>query len=170
MRALAATLFLLPLAGCGYHIAGKADLIPKRVQTIAIPAFGNATTKYKLSENLTTSITREFISRTRYRIVTNPDEADAVLTGSVVNFFSYPTIFDPVTGRASGVQVVVVLQVTLTDRSTKAVLFTRPNFEVRERYEISVDPRAYFEESDSALERVSHDVARAVVSGILENF
>src|SRR5882724_11881791 len=170
MKALLATLALMALAGCGYHVSGKADLIPKRVHTIAIPAFGNATTKYKLSENLTTSIAREFISRTRYRIVADPNEADAILTGGVVNFFSYPTIFDPVTGRASGVQVVVVVQVTLTDRSNQAVLFTRPNFEFRERYEISVDPRAYFEESDSALVRVSHDVARAVVSAILENF
>ena len=89
--------------------------------------------------------------------------------GSAV-FFSYPTIFEPKTGRASGVHVVVVLQVTLTDRSNNAVLFTRPNFEFRERYEISVDAGAYFEESDAAFERLSHDVARAVVSAILENF
>ena len=170
MRVLLPALCLLPLAGCGYHVSGKADLIPKRIQTIAIPAFGNATTKYKLSENLTRSIAREFISRTRYRIVADPNQAEAILTGHVVNFFSYPTIFDPVTGRASGVQVVVVIQVTLTDHSNNAVLFTRPNFEFRERYEISVDPRAYFEESDAAFERLSHDVARAVVSAILENF
>ena len=50
------------------------------------------------------------------------------------------------------------------------MLFTRPSFEVRERYEISVDPRAYFEESDPAMERLSRDVARSVVSAILENF
>ena len=83
-----------------------------------------------------------------------------MLTGAVVNFFSYPTIFDPVSGRATGVQVIVVLQVKLTDRTTNKVLFDRPNFEVRERYEISVDPRAYFDESDVAMERLSRDVAR----------
>ena len=81
MRALLSVLCLLPLAACGYHVSGKADLIPKRIQTIAIPAFGNATTKYKLSENLTRSIAREFISRTRYRIVADPNQAEAILTG-----------------------------------------------------------------------------------------
>jgi hypothetical protein len=50
------------------------------------------------------------------------------------------------------------------------VLFTRPNFEVRERYEISVNAAAYFEESDAALNRVSQQVAREVVTSILENF
>jgi hypothetical protein len=160
----------VPLASCGYHVSGKADLLPKRIRTIAIPAFGNATTKYKLSERLTSALAREFISRTRYRIVADPNQAEAILTGSVINVFSYPTIFDPASGRASGVQVVVILQVTLTDRSNNAVLFTRPGFEVRERYEISVDPRAYFEESDAAMERLSRDVARSVVSAVLENF
>ena len=161
---------LLFLTSCGYHVSGKADLLPKRIRTIAVPAFGNATTKYKLSEQLTSAVTREFISRTRYRIVADPNQAEAILTGAVVNFYSYPTIFDPATGRASSVQAVVILQIALTDRSNNAVLFTRPNFEVRERYEISVDPRAYFEESDPAMERLSRDVARTVVSAILENF
>jgi hypothetical protein len=167
---LALALCLMPLASCGYHVSGKADLLPKRIRTIAIPAFGNATTRYKLSERLTSALTREFISRTRYRIVADPNQAEAILTGAVINFFSYPTIFDPASGRASSVQAVVILQVTLTDRSNSAVLFTRPNFEVRERYEISVDPRAYFEESDAAMDRLSHDVARSLVSAVLENF
>ena len=51
-----------------------------------------------------------------------------------------------------------------------SVLFSRPYFEVRERYEISVDARTYFEESDVAMERLSRDVARSVVSAVLENF
>ena len=42
--------------------------------------------------------------------------------------------------------------------------------EVRQRYEISVDQLQYFEESDIALDRVSREVARSVVSAILEAF
>ncbi len=158
------------LAGCGYHVAGRADLLPKKIKTIAIPSFGNLTTRYRLSERLPAALTREFLSRTRYRIVADPNEADAILSGAVVNYTSYPTVFDPNTGRAASVQMSVILQVTLTDRATGAVLFSRPNFEARERYEISVDQRAYFEESDAALDRLSRDVARSVVSAILENF
>ena len=160
----------LLLTSCGYHVAGKADLVPKRIRTIAIPAFGNATNNYKLSERITSAVTREFISRTRYRVVTNAEQADATLTGAVVNLLSYSTVFDPATNRASGAQVIVMLQVTLTDRSNGAVLFTRPNFEFRERYEISVDASTYFEESEVALERLSRDVARSVVSAVLEGF
>ena len=162
-------LLTFDLYSCGYHLAGRADLLPKNIQTIAIPAFANATTRYRLADRLAAALTREFLSRTRYHIVADPGQADAALSGAVVNFTSYPVVFDQNTGRATTVQVIVVLQVTLRDRSG-AVLFSRPHFEFRERYEISVDPRAYFEESESALERLSGDVARTIVSSILENF
>jgi hypothetical protein len=155
---------------CGYHVGGKADLLPKTIQTISIPAFTNVTTRYKLTDRLPEAISREFIARTRYRIVSNPDHADAILKGSVLNYASFPTVFDPRTGRASAVDVRVYMQVTLTERMTGKVLFTRPYFEARERYEVSEFPAAYFDESDAALDRVSKQVAQQLVASILENF
>ena len=70
-------------------------MLPKRIRTIAIPAFENRTNNSRLSERITAALAREFISRTRYRIVADPREADAVLTGTVVNLLSYSTLFDP---------------------------------------------------------------------------
>ncbi len=168
-RALLA-LLAAGLAGCGYHVSGHADLLPKNIKTIAVPAFTNASTRYKLSDRLAADIAREFISRTRYEIVADPGQADAVLTGSVVNYAAYPTVYDPSVSRSSTVQINVSLSVTLRERATGAVLFSRPNFELRERYEISPDQSAYFEESDVALERLSRSAARAIVSAVLENF
>jgi hypothetical protein len=161
---------LCSTVACGYHVAGKADLIPKTIKTIAIPALGNGTTRQKLPVLITADITREFISRTKYAIVADPDHADAVLTGALTNFTPFPTIFDPVSGRATGVQVVVTLQLTLTDRTTGKVLFSRSGMEFRERYEISTNPQAYFDESGTAIRRVSQDIARSAVTAILENF
>jgi len=168
--ALAVCLLLLTFVCCGYHVAGKADVLPKTIKTVAIPAFGNVTTRYKLSDLLPAALTREFISRTRYQVVPDPNNADAILSGTVVNFYAYPTIFDPKTSRAAAVQAIVILQVTLRERATSKVLFTRPTLEFRQNYEISVDPKAYFDESDMAMERLSRDVARSLVSAVMENF
>ena len=159
------------LPGCGYHVAGRADLVPKSVHTVAIPAFVNATLRYKLSDRLPQAISREFIARTRYQIITDPQQADAVLRGSVVNYAAFPILFDQATGRASGLQVNVTMQVSFVERATGKVIFTRPNFEMHQRYEIAVtNDRAYLEEDDAALDRLSRDVARDLVSAILENF
>lgn len=156
--------------GCGYHVAGKADLLPKTLRTIAIPTFTNVSARYTLTDLMPAAITREFISRTKYQIITDPTQADAVLKGAITNYVSYPIVFDPATGRASTVQLSVFLRITLEERATGKILFSRPSMEVKERYEISVDPKVYFDESGPALRRISRDVARSVVSAVLENF
>jgi hypothetical protein len=167
-------LFLLPLVllSCGYHVATNAtsDTIPQNVKTIAIPAFNNLTIRYKLTSYLPEAITREFISRTHYRVVNDPKEADAILTGVVVRFDSFPLTFDPATNKASTVQTIVTMQISLRDRATGAVLFERPRFEARQVYELSIDPKSYIDESTVGLQRLSREVARSVVTAILENF
>jgi Lipopolysaccharide-assembly len=161
----------LALSSCGYHVAGTADLVPKSIHTIAIPAFANATTRYRLTDRLPQAISHEFIARTRYQIVTDPGQADAILRGTVVNLVSYPILFDQATGRASGLQVNLTMQISLVERATGKVIFSRPNFELHDRYEISVtNTSQYFEESEPALARLSGTVARNLVSAILENF
>jgi hypothetical protein len=161
---------LLSFASCGYHVGGHSNLLPKTIKTIAVPAFANVTPNHRLPVLLTADLTRELISRTKYNIIADPTQADAVLSGLVVNFVSSPTIFDPVSGRATGVQAVVTLQLTLTERETGKKLFSKPSAEFRERYEISTDPQQYFDESGTALQRLSRDVARAAVTAILESF
>lgn len=160
----------LAMTGCGYKVAGKADLLPRDIQTIAIPAFSNVTTSYKLTDRLPAAIGREFLSRTRYQVIGDANEADAVLRGGVVSVFAYPMNFDPVTGRAAAIQTHCVLQITLTDRRSGKVLFTQPSLEFRQRYEISTTAEAYFDESTVAFSRLSQDVAQTVVSSILELF
>ena len=63
------------------------------------------------------------------------------------------------------------MQVSLVDRATGKVIFTRPNFELHDRYEISVtNTSQYFDESGPGLDRLSRSVARNLVSAILDNF
>lgn len=159
----------LVLSGCGYHVAGTANLLPGEVRTIAVVPWGNVSMQYKLSDYLAEAVSREMTTRTRYKIVADPAKADAVLSGAVANLFSSATVSDPVTGRSTGAQLIVNVQVRLMDKNGK-MLFERPNLEFRERYEISVDPKQYFDESQSALQRLSRDVARTVVSAIIEDF
>ncbi|HYA18105.1 MAG TPA: LPS assembly lipoprotein LptE [Bryobacteraceae bacterium] len=156
-------------AGCGYHVAGTTNLLPAEIHTIAVVPWTNIGVQYRLPNLLAAAISREMISRTRYAIVADPSKADAVLSGAVANMFSSATVGDPTTGRTTGGQVIVHLQVKLVDKAGK-VLFNQPNLEFRERYELSINPSQYFDESQPALQRLSRDVAKTVVSAVLENF
>jgi Lipopolysaccharide-assembly len=157
------------MTGCGYQVAGKANLLPADIHTIAVIPWGNATTRFGLSNYLATSVSHELIARTRYKVVSDPAKADAILSGSVANMYSGATVFDPTTSRSTGAQITVQLQVHLVDRFGK-VLFNQPNLEFRERYQVSTDPKQYFDESEAAMQRLSNDVAKTVVSAVLEKF
>jgi hypothetical protein len=161
---------VLAASGCGYHVGGRGDLIPRDVKTIAIPAFSTVTVQYRLTRLLPADLTREFISRTRYTIVADPAQADLVLTGALANYAAYGVTSDVTSGRATSGQVVVTLNLTLTDRRSGKVLYNQAGLEFRERYEISTDPQDYFDETSTAVDRVSQGVARKVVTDILEAF
>ena len=151
-------------------MAGRADLVPKHVHTIAIEPFGNATVRAGLARMIPAELAREFNSRTRYRIVADAAQADAVLTGAILRFDNSPIITDPKTGRSTGAMIIVLLQVKLTERRSGQTIFARDNYDFRQRYEMATDPQAYFDESGTAILRLSRDVARGVVSAILEAF
>ncbi len=169
-RALAALASVLLLSSCGYHVAGQASLLPKDVYTIAIAPWGNASIRYTLSNYLAASVTHEFIARTRYRIVRDTSKADVVLYGSVANMIQGGSpLYDNTTGRTTGGAVVVWIQYKLVDKTGKA-LIDKPSLEFHAPYEISVSPTQYFDESEAALQRLSTDVAKTVVSSILEQF
>jgi hypothetical protein len=161
---------VLLTAGCGYHISGQGAMLPKTIKTIAVPGFRNNTQRYELARLLPADITREFIARTKYQIVGDASQADAVLQGTVLNYMAFPTVTDPSSGRATGAQVIVVLAISLTETSTGKVLYSNPGMEFRERYQISTNPQEYLDESGTAIQRVSKDVGQTVVSAILESF
>jgi outer membrane lipopolysaccharide assembly protein LptE/RlpB len=167
---LLASTCLSLLGGCGYHVAGKGDTLPPTLHTIAVPAFGNLTTRYRLTQWMPDALARELLTRTRFEVIAEPNEADAILRGAIISQQMAPLILDQSSGRASMVQIFVRLEVRLEDRRTGKMLFRSDNVEYRARYEIAVDQRAYFDESDAALERLSREVARTVVSRILEDF
>ena len=161
---------LLLHAACGYHVGGKADLMPKSVQTIAVLPFENVSTRYRLTDKMQQAISRELLARTRFQVVRNEADADAILGGAISGVGTFPTVFDPATNKTTVVQITVYLQLSLRDRRTGKVLYNRPSFGVSNNYQISLFNNQYFDESSLALDRISTDLARTVVSGILENF
>jgi outer membrane lipopolysaccharide assembly protein LptE/RlpB len=162
--------FLIPLDGCGYHVAGRAAHLPSGWTTIAIPAFKNDTTRYRIEQRFTQAVIREFISRTKYRIIQDPDSADGVLTGEVVSIEASPVLFDATTGQVTTMLVTVHFKVRLLDNQTKKLVYRNEDVVFRDEYQISSDVTTFFEEQDPALERMSRDFASQVVSNILENF
>jgi outer membrane lipopolysaccharide assembly protein LptE/RlpB len=168
--ALVSLSLLVTSEGCGYHTAGHAVQLPENVKTIAVPAFVNETSTYRIEQLLTSSVVREFTTRTHYHILNDAGAAaDATLRGTVLSTSASPLTYNSTTGQAASVLVVVSMKVTLTDRQGK-VLYQNPSYLFREQYEVSQDLASFFEEDSPAFRRLSQDFARTLVSNILEGF
>jgi outer membrane lipopolysaccharide assembly protein LptE/RlpB len=180
-------LALAALGGCGYHIAGHDDALPKNIHSIAVPAFVNKTSSYRIEQKLTAATIREFLEKTPYKITSNPANADALLTAQVLSVEATPLLFISTpassttpssTTRATTMLVTVTCSVTLTDSATQKVLYHSDNFLFRNEYEVasgnSTDVRAatetFFEEQDPALNRLAKDFAQRLVAAVTENF
>lgn len=158
------------LSACGYHVVGTTNSLPKDIHTIAVPAFVNKTQHYRIEQRMTQAVVREFLSASKYRVVPNPTEGDAVLHGEITQIESNPVIFDPITGHASTILIQVHMRVHLDERDSGKELFRNDNFLFRQEYSISSDIPSFFDEQDPALDRMAHDFASNLVADILENF
>jgi hypothetical protein len=172
-----AALFFLPVmtvfglwSGCGYRVAGHVNTLPQEIQTIAVPAFQNRTSTYRIEQRLTAAVIHELLVDTRYKVVSSPADGDAVLYGAVKTAGGGAVVFDPSTGRATTVLVTVTMEARLEDRKTGKVLYRNDNFVFREPYEISTDIPSFFEESGPAMDRVSRDFARRLVAEMRESY
>jgi hypothetical protein len=166
------------MVGCGYHVAGKSDALPKSIHVVAVTALENKTTSYRIEQRLTAATVHEFLAKTSYRVVPDPANADAVLRGKVLSLEAVPLLFDTTmnpatgtqTGRATAMVVTVKCEITFEERASGKILYHSDNFLFRNQYEISVDMKSFFEEQDPALERLAQDFATRLVAAVIENY
>jgi len=169
--ALAALFVAVPFSSaCGYHVAGRTAHLPASWRTIAIPAFTNNTPRYRIEQRFTQAVIREFISRSKYRVVQDPLSADAVLRGQVLSIETAPVLFNTTTGEVTTMLVTIHVKVELLDNATKKSFYKNDDMVFRDEYQISSDVRSFFEEGDPALERMSRDFASKLVANAMENF
>ncbi len=165
-----ALLWCVALAACGYHTAGHWARLPQNVRTIAVPAFTNQTQSYRVEQILTAAVVREFVTRSKLHIINEASaDADATLRGTVLTTELAPLTYDSATGRASTALVTVTMRVSLVDRKG-TVLFENPNYTFREQYQVSRELSSFFEEDAPAMDRLSRELARTLVSNILEAY
>lgn len=167
---VAATTAMLAAGGCGYHVAGHAGKLPSEWTTIAIPVFKNDTTRYRIEQQFTEAVIREFITRTKLRVVPSSQGADAVLRGEVLSIEASPVLFNGNTGEVTTMVVTVHTKVELIDNKTQAAVYQSNDMVFRNEYQISSNVSSFFEQEGPALQRMAHDFASDLVSNVLEGF
>jgi len=165
---------VLMSTGCGYSLAGRGSFLPNYIKTIGVPMFINRTTVFNLETLLTQKVRAEFIGRGKYQILPQNTGVDALLTGEVTAVTIVPASFTT-TQLASRYAITMTARVELRDVKENKVLWENPAVLFRQEHEATsgrgvTDPVAFFQQDTNALERISSEFARTIVSAILEAF
>jgi outer membrane lipopolysaccharide assembly protein LptE/RlpB len=170
---VALPLALASLAGCGYSLAGRGSALPAHIRTIGVPLFTNATTVFDVEQTLTQRVRLEFIGRGRYKVVPDETGVDATLKGDITAISIRPTAFDS-NQQASRYEITVVVKVEFRDVVNDKVLYENPAQTFKEEYEVttaqSADAQSFLGQNSNALERLSTDFGKTVVTAVLEAF
>lgn len=160
--ALAATLALGTLAGCGvYSFTGA--VIPGHLQTIAIPLAEDRSVGGPpgLDQELTDLLVNRFVGRTRLALVPDEADADAVLYATIERYDNQPTA---VTGQdvAARNRVSVTVRIRYVDRVEDRERMAR-TFSAQDEYDAAnVDLEA--ETAIEVLRRIADDAFTAATS------
>jgi len=161
---------LLGAPGCGYHVVGHNSTLPSGWKTIAVPAFTDRTSYYRIEQIFTQATIRELLERTKYRVIQNPAEADGVLHGEITRIETAPVLFNGQNTQTTTVLVTIYAKISLVDRSSQKILYHNDNVVLRDEYQLSGDVKAFFQEENPAVQRMAGAFASRVVADMLENF
>jgi hypothetical protein len=168
------SLCVVCLPACGYSLAGHGSFLPVYIKTIGIPTFANRTVVFNLETLVSQKVRSEFIGRGKYQILPEATGVDALLNGEITAVTIQPASFST-TQLASRYAIMMTARIELRDMRENKVLWENPSLMFRQEYDATggrsiLDPAAFFQQDTNALERMSTEFARTIVSAILEAF
>ena len=165
---------LLLQTGCGYSLAGRGSFLPAYIHRIGIPQFTNQTAVFDVERRITERVKTEFVGRGKYVVVPDASGVDAVLSGTIASITLSPAAFND-QNQATRYVLTLTANVEFKDLKANKVLWSNPSMQYREEFDVTtgtstLDPTAFFGQDVNALDRITAEFARAVVSAILEAF
>jgi len=172
--ALAVLTFGLMSSGCGYSLAGRGSFLPAYIRNIGVPPFTNNSNVFDVERRVTDRVRAELSGRGKYKVFPIQAGNDAVLTGEISSIIVVPINFNQ-GQQASRYALIMSARVEFKDLKSGKVLWSNPALQFREEFEPATtgtiaDANAFFGQDVNALDRLSTEFARSVVSALLEAF
>ena len=170
MRILNALIFCLAVAsfGCGYHVVGRRGSLDG-IQRVTIQTFQNSSFEPGYELEMTEAFLQEFHRRGTVELVSDPSQADLVLSGRVLPLKTSDDTYSSATlaleySLVAGVEISAVLE-----EGTKVTLGSG-TFTEKERYLASADIEAARKNKKEALRKVASTLAGRVHDALTQRF
>jgi outer membrane lipopolysaccharide assembly protein LptE/RlpB len=158
----------LLLSNCGYHLRGKETNLAPEIHSVAIPIFANRTIETGIESIVTEGLVGKFVSSKRLPVTTQ-SSADALLTGTVASFTTYPVAVTTSNQFSTEYRATLTLELTFRDQKNGKVLFREVMSDWR-NYPVVQDLNATEQFKKQAIRQISTLLAERVYELILGNF
>jgi len=145
----------------------QASQYRQGIKTVAVPIWRRGAGEFRrdLEIRLTQALVRRIEAETPYKVVDNARNPDTVLTGTLRSVRQQVLSFDPRTGTAREIQVLMTVDFTWTDLRTGEILVRKKNFRAAAEY---IPPAPYSEDFFAGSEDVLNKLARRIVEQLAE--
>jgi hypothetical protein len=165
------------VSGCGYALAGRGSFLPADLQTVGIPLIQNRTPVLQIEQPITERVREEFIGRGKYGVFPTETGVDAVLTAEITSMSVQPVGFNE-QQLGSRYLITMTFRGTFTDVRSGEVLWSNDALIFRSEYElntrsqggINLATSSFVDQEKGSIDRIARDVARSMVTAILEAF
>ncbi len=155
-------------SSCGYHLRGRETNLPPEILSVAIPIFGNRTIQTGIEAEVTQALVEKFISAKRLP-VTAQSSADALLTGTVKSFTTFPVAVTTSTQVSTEYRATVTIEFTFKGQKDGKVLF-REEMSEWQNYPVLADLNATEQNKKEAIRRISALLAERIYELTLGGF
>lgn len=162
------------LTGCGYSLVGKGSNLPEDIRQVFVQPLDNDTSRSQVEQILTQAIISELVTRRRFELVNNVEDADAVLRGKVTDFTVRPVSFDA-QGLGNSYEILITTDMSFErparggDTEPESI-WENSRYLFRQDYPLEEGDAAYFDRENLAIEETADDFAKTLVTDILEGF
>lgn len=155
----------LASAGCGYSLRGN---LPEHLKTIAVPVFQNRTLVPNVESFLTTAVRNAFVTNGRLRVV-GVDQADSILEGDITIYSLSPIAYNA-TANVTQYRLAITLNLRYRDVRQNKVLLQRQGYSDRVDFPVPGTVADSIAAAEAALQSVSTEIAKTVVSYVVDQF
>ncbi|PKN18635.1 MAG: hypothetical protein CVU71_14245 [Deltaproteobacteria bacterium HGW-Deltaproteobacteria-6] len=120
------SLSCLLLFGCGYGFAPQGEHIDQRLKNVYVAPFGNKTAEAEVENFMRTAFINQIIQSKRFKAVSSIDQADAIISGKVLNLSTAALSYQS-NILAAEERMTVTLEIDLREKDSGKIIWYSRN-------------------------------------------
>lgn len=161
-------LIVLVALGCGYTFAPQGEHIDSRIQNVYVAPFGNRTALAEVENYMRTAFIDQIIQSNRFKTVSDIEQADAVISGNVLNI-STGTLSYRDNLLAAEERMTVILEASFREKDTGKTIWSSRNIIGTVDYRL-LDDTNPLPARKQALSKLARDTAENAFNLMMADF